>query len=619
MLVRLVVALLLAVVHATAWADDTDPSVVINRFLQHFVVAGDGSYRLSVEHTKTIVQQRAVREHAQYYIGYNRTLDEIGPIHAHTRKRDGRQVPVQPEHIQDQQEAASAEAPMFQDTRVKIVVFPEVEVGDQLVLRYSLRRHTALFPGHFDDLTAPQFFAHRHFELVYDMPAGLPLHADAAGFIALPTVEDAGRRRYHWRYLDGPHARPEADAVSYLDHGKRLAVSTFASHAAFARAYAARAAPQAAVTPAIAQLAARLTDGISDTRARALALANWVRRHVRYVAVYVGPGGVVPHAAHTVLANRYGDCKDHAVLLEALLRAAGIGSSAALLNNGTAYRLPAVPTLGIVNHVITYIPALDLYIDSTAEAIAPGYLPSSLLDKPALLAASGQLVRTPAHQLEREHTRTRFDIDKYGRGRFSVVRTSSGAMAEPYRHAVRDTGPAERTQLVQSLLQGFGLKGRGLFEPGPLHNSGDSGDSGDQYRMRIAGSSEHVAELPGPSGVGTSYHFWGGVGAAVNALGQEAARTQDFICPAIDSEDELVLAFAPEIDIMAAPRTLALREGPLAYSARYSIAGSTVTVRRSLQFRPAGAVCTAADYRQLQPLITHMLRDVRSQVIVRLP
>lgn len=613
MLVRLVVALLCAMAHAAAWADDTDPSVVINRFLQHFVVAGNGSYQLSVEHSKTIVQQRAVHEHAQYYIGYNRTLDEIGTIHAHTLKPDGRQVPVQPAHIQDQQEAASAEAPMFQDTRVKIIVFPEVEVGDQLVLRYTLRRHTPLFPGHFDDLTAPQFFAHRHFELVYDMPAGMPLHADAAGFTALPVVESAGRRRYHWRYVDGPHARPEADAVSYLDHGKRLAVSTFASHAAFARAYAARAAPQAAVTPAIAQLAARLTSGIGGQRERALALANWVRRHVRYVAVYVGPGGVVPHAAHTVLANRYGDCKDHAVLLEALLRAAGIGSSAALLNNGTSYRLPAVPTLGIINHVITYIPALDLYIDSTAEAIAPGYLPSALLDKPALLAATGQLVRTPAHQLERERSSTRFDIDRLGRGRFSVVRTSSGAMAEPYRHAVRDTGPAERVQLVQSLLHGFGLKGRGLFEPGRVH------DSGDEYRMRLAGSSEHVADLPGPSGVATSYHFWGGVGAAVAALGQEAQRTQDFLCPAIDSADELVLAFPSEVDIMATPKALTLRQGPLHYRALYRTEGSTVTVRRSLLFRHQGVVCTAADYRLLQPLIAHMLKDLRGQVIVRLP
>lgn len=45
------------------------------------------------------------------------------------------------------------------------------------------------------------------------------------------------------------------------------------------------------------------------------------------MAVYVGAGGVVPHAAQTVLDNRYGDCKDHVALLEALLGAAGIKST----------------------------------------------------------------------------------------------------------------------------------------------------------------------------------------------------------------------------------------------------------------------------------------------------
>ncbi len=613
MLIRLAVAVLFTMLHAMAVADDTDPSMVINRFVQHFVVNEDGSYQLTVDQAKTIVQQRAVQEHGQYYIGYNRTLDDIGAIEAYTRKPDGRRVPVLPAHIKDQQEAASADAPMFQDTRVKIVVFPEVEVGDQLLVRYTLRRHAPLFPGQFEDLTAPQFFAHGQFELTYDMPTTLPLFADARGFTALPTSESDGRRRYRWRYIDSPHARPEADAVSYLDHGKRLAVSTFASHAGFARAYAARASPQAQVTPAIRQLAARLTTGLTDTRDRALALADWVRKHVRYVAVYVGPGGVVPHAADTVLANRYGDCKDHAVLLEALLRAAGIDSTAALLNSGTAYRLPAVPTLGIVNHVITFIPALDLYIDSTAEAIAPGFLPTALLDKPVLLAATGKLARTPAHQLERQRTVTRFDIDDAGRSKFSVVRIHSGAMAEPYRQAVRDTGPAERTQLVQSLLQGFGLKGRGVFEPGEV------GGSGLEYRMRLSGTSEHVADLPGPAAVATNFDFWGGLGAAVNALGQEAERTQDFICPAIDTADEMVLTFPEGVNIIAMPRPLTIAAGPIAYSARYSRLGKAVTVQRSLAFRHAGMVCTAADYAGMQPLIAHMLRDLRSQVIVSGP
>ena len=89
---------------------------------------------------------------------------------------------MQPHQIRDQQEAASIDAPMFQDTRLKVVVFPDLEAGDKVAVRYVVRRHTPLFPGHFEDLTAARFQRQRDFRLIYDMPASMPLHADALGF-----------------------------------------------------------------------------------------------------------------------------------------------------------------------------------------------------------------------------------------------------------------------------------------------------------------------------------------------------------------------------------------------------------------------------------------------------
>lgn len=593
-----------------AMADDTDPALVVDRYIQHFVVETDGSYQLSVDHAKTIAARSALQAHSQYYIGYNRALDEVLAIDAYTRKPDGRRVAVPPGQIKDQQEAASADAPLFQDTRLRVIVFPEVEVGDQLVVHYVLRRHTALFPGQFEDLSASLAYANPQFHLIYDMPEGMPLYADAAGFTPVADMAPPGRRRYHWHYQDGPHARPEADSVSYLDHGKRLAVSTFPSYRAFAAAYASRAADKSRPTAAIAALAASVTLGLAEPRARALALSEWVRRHIRYVGVYVGAGGVVPHGAASVLANRYGDCKDHSALLEALLRAAGIDSTAVMVNNGNTYRLPEVPTMGIFNHVITFIPALDLYLDATAESVAAGYLPASVMDKPALLVATGQLARTPSRQAGREQSTAWFDVRADGSGTFRITRESSGATAEPYRQAVRDTPPAERAQLVRQLLQGLGQQGRGVFDPGQVDGKGDA------YSMRLDGSSDNVASLPGPVGLATSVSFWGGISDTVAALAQEPQRTQDFVCPGIDAEEETGFDFAPGVRIVALPRALDVGEGPFRYSARYRQEGNTVTVRRSLRFEHAGMVCRAGEYARMQAALERMLRDLRAQIIV---
>ena len=611
---RLLAALccLLALPHpALARDTGTDPSLVIDKYIQHFVVETDGSYTVTVDNVKTIAQQRAVQAHSQYYISYNKTLDEITSVEAYTRKPDGRTVPVQPEQIRDQQESASTDAPMFQDTRLKIVVFPDVAVGDQLVVRYVLKRTTPLFPGQFEDISSSQFYANRQFQLIYDMPEAMPLYADAAGFARIDSPSPPGRKRYQWQYVEGDNQRIEAESVSYLDYGKRLAVSTFADYAAFARAYDARARDKAAGNPVIRALAREIAGSLAEPRAQALALSDWVRKNIRYVGVYIGAGGVVPHAAATVLENRYGDCKDHASLLEALLAELDIESSGALINSGNAYRLPATPTLGIFNHVITYVPSLDLFLDSTAEAIAAGYLPANALGKPVLLTRSGMLARTPAVQLEKNRTVTRFGVRLDGRSNFTVAKTTAGAIAEPYRQAVRDTKPADREMFVQRMLQSLGQKGNGEFDPGKVDGKGD------EYRMRFAGTSENFANFPGPTGLATTYNFWGGLGEAVAALGQEKERRQDFVCPAIDTEDETGFEFPKGVKILALPKPVALRDANFSYRAAYIRKGNTVWVKRRVTFRHDGIVCTPADYKRMQPTVDRMIRDLKSQLIVQ--
>ena len=605
--------LLLANPGASAAPADTgtDPSIVIDRYIQHYVVETDGSYRLTVDNVKTIVLPRAVQAHSRYVISYNTRFDELGELEAYTLKPDGRRIAVPPQQIQDQPDPAAADAPMFQHARLKTIAFADVAAGDKVAVRYVLNRKTALFPGHFEDLSSSQFYASKQFHLIYDMPAAMTLYADASGFAPVPAASAPGRQVYQWKYVGGPNRRIESDSVSYLDYGKRLAVSTFPNYAALARAYHARAKAQAASTPAIAALAREVTAGLEPPRAKALALSEWVRRHVRHVVLSAGTGGIVPHAAATVLENRYGDTRDHAVLLDALLGAAGIDSSAALVNGGNAYRLPDAPTLGIVNHVITYVPALDLYLDASSNSVEAGYLPSALLGKPVLLASTGKLARTPSMQPETNRMLARIDVGRNGRGTFGVTRTAGGALAEAYRQAVRDTAPAERALFVERMLQAMGQHGDGSFDVGQ-HDG-----AGGEYRMGFAGVSDNLADLPGPAFVATSFNFWGGTAESVAAITEEKTRSQDFICPALDAADETVISFAPGIRILALPAALSVNEAGLSYQASYARQANRVLVTRSLRFRHAGRTCTPADYRRMRAPLERMLRDLRSRITVK--
>ena len=84
-----------------------------------------------------------------------------------------------------------------------------------------------------------------------------------------------------------------------------------------------------------------------------------MKKNIRYVGVYLSAGRVVPHDAASVLRNKFGDCKDKATLMAALLAAKGIASEQVLINFGNAYTLPDPPNMAAFNHVILYLPEFE--------------------------------------------------------------------------------------------------------------------------------------------------------------------------------------------------------------------------------------------------------------------
>ena len=51
-----------------------------------------------------------------------------------------------------------------------------------------------------------------------------------------------------------------------------------------------------------------------------------MQKQIRYFAIEVGVGGNQPHPAADVFRGRYGDCKDKATLLAAMLSSIGMHS-----------------------------------------------------------------------------------------------------------------------------------------------------------------------------------------------------------------------------------------------------------------------------------------------------
>ena len=68
----------------------------------------------------------------------------------------------------------------------------------------------------------------------------------------------------------------------------------------------------------------------------------------------MGIGGLQPHPAVDIFRNGYGDCKDKATLLSAMLSTVGIHSTIVLVDTHRGYVDPKAPSIN-GNHAIAAI------------------------------------------------------------------------------------------------------------------------------------------------------------------------------------------------------------------------------------------------------------------------
>lgn len=604
-------ALFAAVANLPAQAKDdgTDTSWTQEKFVQHFKINADGSYIMAGDVVALINEERAVAGLAQQTLEYNQSRQKIEVVSAYTLKADGRKVAVTPDKIKDQQESQSAGAPMFQDMRVKVLVFPDVAVGDRIVYSYRLICTMPLYPGQFEDTTYATFNRTGEFSMTYDLPKGTTLYSDNRGFKETSAPDQGGRHVYHWDYLPTENARIENNSVAYIDYGSRLYVSTFRDYKAMAQAYDGRALDKVVSGARVKALAQELTKGVAEPRAKAYAIANWVRKNIRYVAVYIGAGGVVPHPADTILDNLYGDCKDHVTLVEALLNEAGIASTPALINYGNAYLLPGTPVT--FNHVITYIPSLDLYLDTTARDVEPGFLPPLDLDKQVLLTHSGIVGHTQQEQGLTQRTFTEIRVSSDESADFTQVETFSGLLAEANFFVLNNTSRSDLDQRVRHILQQRGQLGTGTLEFHKLDTPARD------LQITMKGHNESFLDMPGPIGVVLAASISNDIAGAFTGMTSENVRTQNFQCFSHAYDDEAHYVVGDDIDILAIPAAVSVHDAYIDYQSHYERKGQEVTVKRHLVFSHPGVVCTPQDYQAMSPLINKLARDLRAQFILR--
>lgn len=613
-------ALLMAVFVVPAYAESEATPELSGR-VEHYYISyslnADGSHVESYDWAKTVLKEPAVAAAKQTSITYSTSIQNAEVLQAYTRKPDGRHVDAPKSNFQlEVNSGKDKDAPVFSDMTTLTVVFPDVAVGDTVVFAYKLTQKQPIFPGHFSEMAVfPKSGAYDDVRIKLDWPSSLWVQYEGRGMLGGQVQEHDGRKSLEWTFQNkDPVKTKRWDYTVYdVEADPGFSFSTFKSYADIAKAYGERARP--AVTERVQKLADDIVKDAKDPKEQARRLYDWVATTINYAGNCIGTGAVVPHGLDFILDNKMGDCKDHAALLQALLAAKNIPSTQALINSGRIYKLPKIPVVSMVNHVLNYIPSLDLYADSTSETIPFGMLPFSSADKPVLLVDGFKDgIKTPAAPpgTNKQSFKANIKVNPDGSITGDVDIDLKGMFAVEARDWLRGMPKDKEVDLVKNVFQKGGHIGTGKLD------KEDPNALLDTYRYKVAFDMKEFIQLPGAGAFHIHQPF--PTEAPISkfmGIVNAPEETVDSACTSGQSSEEYVYQFPKNMKILAVPDDMAVSNNFLSYQATYRLKGNVLKVKRVFDDRTPGNICSPELDRAYRKLATAVFQNLKTQVVYK--
>ena len=286
-------------------------------------------------------------------------------------------------------------------------------------------------------------------------------------------------------------------AVSYYAPANSTAVpiKTFASWGEVASWLTELNDPQVVVDDALARKAYELT-ALAKTEFEKIRAISQYAQNIQYISIQTGigrGGGYRPHASNQVFAKSYGDCKDKANLMRAMLKVVGITAFPVSIYSGDPnYVRAGWPSPQQFNHCIIAVKVSDqtqantiiqhptlgrlLIFDATDDQTPLGDLPYYLQGSLALIVSKSEteLMRMPVTPPETNHLERIATLELTADGAIGgqIQELANGQTAVVFRSEFRRMSKPEYTGMIERWLT-TGATAARLSKMEPSDNSAD--------------------------------------------------------------------------------------------------------------------------------------------------
>ncbi len=464
------------------------------------------------------MKSEAGRASVRCAYGYNADTERIVAARAWIVARDGKSAT---EVALREFTEAAAQAGRFFWPQQRVLGFtpgPRIEIGGALAWEFEIESQAGLFDLNWSFASDLPVLASI---LEITPPPGGKLEWRATSERVFPPVAGAAPGALRWvqrRVAVVGGERPDGFfPAPFMVQARLMPTAGRSTWAGLAQLAAAVIEPRIVISPEVRARADAAVAGRSARWDRVRALAEFVQREITYLSITLDRdylAGYRPHPPDEVLRNRFGDCKDKAALLVALLRAAGENADVMLVYAGNPGGVQPDWPAACFNHAIVAIaadasapphwPAVtgaeggrSVLFDPTDPQTPLGALPLSVNGGYGLIASPQSTGLTPLPVGGAEQNRHDCTIDAVlaGDGTITatVAETTRGAPGVRL-HAIREQLRQERfgttleARLKETMAFVRDLRWSDTWELDPAAWRLEFGFTAGQYARRTGGS-----------------------------------------------------------------------------------------------------------------------------------
>jgi len=592
-------------------AEIYQPPFTVEKLHFHFKVNPNGSYTETREKITRINNKYGVDEYSSHRFKYIGDQEKLQIVDAFTTSAEGKKISLSKNWIKKHNPNGSSRK--ISDDKKITIIFPDVSIGSRLYSKIKIHHFNPSTKGEFSiKHSLFQALTYENVEISIEALKPTKLFTQSRGFEGGIHFENKQTIQYKFIGKKLEAIRDEEGSIDEHDISPYLVVSTFPSYIEIGLSYDRVAKLRSQVTPDIQKLSTELTLGLTAEKDKAKVLYNWVSKNIRYMSTPIGAGRIQPHPADEVLRHRYGDCKDHVALLEAMLKAAGIPSVAALINSGESFDLPdGAADYYPLNHVITYLPTLDLYLDSTAQLAPFGTLPDVIMDKPTVLTSQAKIGRTPAMLAKDNSVRSEIHMTMNGDGSITgkTVAKMTGSLEIESRSNRYSDDQAGEEKVVRDLFYRFNEIGDGKL------SYTDPEDLNSAYEVRSTFTLDSIVDATRNGAFRVPVGLAPGRIAAYTSYRPINQRRMPYVCDSHTDEDNYQITVPTQLQITQLPEDTYFNDGERAYQSHYSLDKQVITVQRKLTTQMPSRVCNSEQYEKWKKLLTLIRKDQQALII----